>query len=108
MTATRIAILEALRHGPKGERALIAAMPAVCGAPTCLAVLRDMRSQGLVAHSGKQWRLTLAGKRLLRPLATGVTTSVYVPPRVVRRAGSDHSYLPSRAAGRLIYRSDAR
>jgi len=62
-----------------------------------------LRTEGLIALKWGKWRTTLAGRRALPAPAPVFVMQAYVPPkRAPRRAGSDHSAIPSRMGGALV------
>lgn len=68
-------------------------------------ILDGMLADGVISMSYGKLRITNAGLRKLPVKPETVVMRPYVPPRVIRRAGSDRaSKLPSVFAGRRVER----
>lgn len=67
-----------------------------------------LRDEGLVHSKWRQWHVTREGKARLPTVGErrpSVFASTYVPPPTPpRRAGSDHSHIPSIQGGQKVYR----
>lgn len=101
----QIAALRALRDGPRTRRGIVLAMRADSVAPaTANKIIDNLLERGFVEPIFGTIALTATGRRalpsdqVLRPMRP------YVPPKVVRRPGSDRaSKLPSRYGDDLVY-----
>lgn len=101
-------ILRALSTGPRSVADLRAAHNTHPGAQVVMAI-DVLKREGMVQTKWKRLELTRAG-RLAAPSPTAQLASqgTYIPPRVVRRAGSEiHRTLPSCVGERRYYRSEA-
>lgn len=104
-----LAVLRILAHGARSAADVRAALSQYPDARTADAIER-LKADGLVQVKWKRLELTPAGWRAAPSAAPNLAHlhGTYVPPRVVRRAGTDiHQRLPSRVGGQLIYRSQA-
>lgn len=99
-----LAVLRILAHGARSAADVRAALSQYPDARTADAIERLQRD-GLVHTKWKRLELTRAGK-LAAPTTSPVLASQgrYMPPRVVRRPGSEiHRRLPSMRGGRLHF-----
>ena len=103
-----LAILRLLAHGPRSAADVQAALSSHPNARIADAIDRLQRD-GLVMTNWRRLELTHAG-RLYAPSTAPMLASqgCYVPPRVVRREGTEiHRSLPSMRGGRLHYEEQA-
>jgi hypothetical protein len=95
-------ILRLLADTPRTTERLREIMPGTAKAHVNRCVER-LRMDGLIALKWGKWHLSKAGRRGIPAPAPVVQMRPYQPPvRPPRRAGSDHSHLPSVAGGQLV------
>lgn len=95
-------ILRLLADTPRTSERLREIMPGTAKAHVNRCV-EKLRVEGLIALKWGKWRVTLAGRRALPTPAPVLVMTPYAPPtRAPRRAGSDHSAIPSRMGGELV------
>lgn len=101
-------VLRILSHGARSAADVRAALPQYPDARTADAIER-LKADGLVQVKWKRLELTRAGKLAAPSTAPNLAShGRYVPPRVVRRQGSEvHKRLPSMRGGRLFYQEQA-
>lgn len=104
------AILRALAERPMTTRQAQAHFSASLAKPVTAAVILRLQAEGKVAAlKGGLWQPTALGIAMLPVAQPEREWGQYIPPRVIRRAGSDRaSKLPSVAAGRRVWPRDAR
>ncbi len=86
-------ILRLLAEGPRGDRE-VDKLKHNATEPLRIA-LKCAHESGLVKRSGGRWHITAKGKKALPPRSVSLPQTVYQPPKVYRRPGSDHSWIPS-------------
>jgi len=101
-------VLRILAHGARSLADVQAALPQ-WPSPRVAHAVEKMTADGLVMTKRKRLELTRAGKLAAPSTAPQLAShGQYVPPRVVRRAGTEiHRTLPSVRGGQRYYRSEA-
>lgn len=103
MSSPKIELLRVLTSGPRSGAELRDAFPAMARHQLDT-LLERMRDEGLVSFALRRWRLTYKGRRAAPAAPVAPPMRPYVPPRVIRRAGSEvAASLPSVAAGRRYW-----
>lgn len=99
------AVLKALAAEPMTTRQLQMRLSASLAKPMTEAIVLRLQAQGKVAAiKGGRWQPTAYGLSSLPQPMVKREWGKYVPPRVVRRAGSERaSKLPSMFAGERIF-----
>lgn len=96
-------IMRLLAKSPSTADELSAQISAVA-APQVVAILKSLEARKYVRHTFSKYRLTALGLSAMPKSMPAPAIRPYVPPRVIRRPGSDRaSRLPSRVAGREVY-----
>lgn len=99
-----ISVLRTLADGPARRTKVVSSVSGLVAPAQAEAMIDNMLKRGLLMHELGRLHLTLAGRRALPKGSPPEPMRPYVPPRVIRRAGSEvAAKLPSVAAGRRYY-----
>ncbi len=104
--AQALAVLRALEFAPMSRKKLVDKVQGAMAKTHCERLIDSMLKRGLVERKWSQIGLTHKGRKAIPSVAPQEPMRPYVPPRVVRRAGSSVAHIPSRVGNQLIYRQE--